>query len=139
MDTQNSFPIDSLICLGMVGSPQGQEATSKQYCFWVGRGVMVEETQLVVCESVIAGQRYTFYGVVDEVKSRSRKRNMDEEIDQADGNIEYIPPFESDGYTYAQVSSLSVEPSALTPPCERSKVYLAGQAQAATAYGANEI
>jgi len=64
---------------------------------------------------------------------------MDEEIDQADGDIDYIPPFESDGYTYAQVSILSVEPPALTPPCERSKVYLAGQAEAATAYGANEI
>jgi hypothetical protein len=127
------------ICLGVVGSPQGQEATSKQYCFWVARGVMVEETQLVVCESVIAGQSYTFYGVVEEVKRRSRKKNMDEEIDQADGDTDYVPPFESDGYTYAQVSILSVAPSALTPPCERSKVYLADQAEAAIAYGANDI
>ena len=120
-------------CLGVVGSPQGQEATSKQYCFWVARGVMIEETQLVVCESVIA------YGVVEEVKRRSRKKNMDEEIDQADGDTDYVPPFESDGYTYAQVSILSVAPSALTPPCERSKVYLANQVEAATAYGADDI
>jgi hypothetical protein len=100
---------------------------------------MVEETQLVVCESFIADQSYTFYGVVEEVKRRSRKRNMDEEIDQADGDPDYVPPFESDGYTYAQVSILSVTPPALTPPCERSKVYLAGEAEAATAYGADDI
>lgn len=139
MNRQNTVPGGAPICLGIVGSPQGQEATSKQYCFWVARGVMVEETQLVVCESVIAGQSYTFYGVVEEVKRRSRKKNMDEEIDQADGDTDYVPPFESDGYTYAQVSILSVAPSALTPPCERSKVYLADQAEAATAYGADDI
>ena len=139
MKRENTTSGDAPICLGIVGSPQGQEATSKQYCFWVARGVMVEETQLVVCESVIAGQSYTFYGVVEEVKRRSRKKNMDEEIDQADGDTNYVPPFESDGYTYAQVSILSVEPAALTPPCERSKVYLANQSQAAIAYGADDI
>src|SRR5579875_148419 len=139
MNRENMTTEDAPVCLGVVGSPQGQEATSKQYCFWVARGVMVEETQLVVCESVIAGQSYTFYGVVEEVKRRSRKKSMDEEIDQADGDTEYVPPFESDGYTYAQVSILSVEPAALTPPCERSKVYLANQSQAATAYGADDI
>lgn len=48
-------------------------------------------------------------------------------------------PFESDGYTYAQVSILSVEPAALTPPCERSKVYLAQPDEAASAYGADDI
>jgi hypothetical protein len=99
----------------------------------------VEETQLVVCRCTVAGRNYTFHGVIDEVRRRSRKRSMDEEIDQADGDIDYVPPFESDGYTYAQVSILSVEPAALTPPCERSKVYLARQNEAATAYGANEI
>ncbi|HLG61967.1 MAG TPA: hypothetical protein VKY19_08545 [Ktedonosporobacter sp.] len=139
MKRESPISIDTPICLGVVGSPQGQEATSKQYCFWVARGVMVEETQLVVCESFIADQSYTFYGVVEEVKRRSRKRNMDEEIDQADGDPDYVPPFESDGYTYAQVSILSVTPPALTPPCERSKVYLAGEAEAATAYGADDI
>ncbi len=139
MNRQNTASGGAPICLGVVGSPQGQEATSKQYCFWVARDVMVEETQLVVCESVIAGQSYTFYGVVEEVKRRSRKKNMDEEIDQADGDTDYVPPFESDGYTYAQVSILSVEPSALTPPCERSKVCLADQSEAAIAYGADDI
>jgi hypothetical protein len=139
MNRENMTTEDAPVCLGVVGSPLGQEATSKQYCFWVVRGVMVEETQLVVCESMIAGQSYTFYGVVEEVKRRSRKKSMDEEIDQADGDTDYVPPFESDGYTYAQVSILSVEPAALTPPCERSKVYLANQSQAATAYGADEI
>lgn len=139
MTREDTTSKDTPICLGIVGSPQGQEATSKQYCFWIARDIMVEETQLVVCKSVIAGQSYTFYGVVEEVKRRSRKKNMDDEIDQADGDIDYIPPFESDGYTYAQVSILSVAPSALTPPCERSKVYLAGRAEAATAYGADDI
>src|SRR5579883_2798342 len=68
MKRESPISIDTPICLGVVGSPQGQEATSKQYCFWVARGVMVEETQLVVCESFIADQSYTFYGVVEEVK-----------------------------------------------------------------------
>ncbi len=126
-------------CLGVVGSPQGQEATSKEFSFWVVRDVLVEETQLVVCESIIAGQIYKFHGIVSEVCRRSRKKNMDNEIDQADGEPDYIPPFESDGYTYATVSILSVTPAALTPPCERSKVYLAGADDAAIAYGANEV
>lgn len=140
MDIPNTFLVDEEpICLGLVGSPQGQEATSKQYYFWVARGVLVEETQLVVCRCTVAGRNYTFHGVIDEVRRRSRKRSMDEEIDQADGDIDFVPPFESDGYTYAQVSILSVEPPALTPPCECSKVYLARQNEAATAYGANEI
>jgi hypothetical protein len=140
MEIQNSTSTDDTpLCLGIVGSPQSQEATSKKFCFWVRRDILVEETQLVVCRSNIAGQTYTFRGVVDEVCRRSRKRSMDEEIDQADGDIDYVPPFESDGYTYAQVSILSVEPPALTPPCERSKVYLADQEDAAAAYGANEI
>ena len=140
MEIQNStITDDTPLCLGIVGSPQSQEATSKKFCFWVRHGILVEETQLVACQSNIAGQTYTFRGVVDEVCRRSRKRSMDEEIDQADGDIDYIPPFESDGYTYAQVSILSVEPPALTPPCERSKVYLATQADAAAAYGADEI
>src|SRR5215469_11319113 len=140
MDIQDTLLVDEEpICLGLVGSPQGQEATSKQYYFWVAREVLVEETQLVVCRCTVAGRNYTFHGVIDEVRRRSRKRNMDEEIDQADGDIDFVPPFESDGYTYAQVSILSVAPPALTPPCECSKVYLARQDEAATAYGANEI
>lgn len=140
MDIQNNPTNDNgTVCLGLVGSPQGQEATSKQYFFWVARGVLVEETQLVVCRCAIAGRNYTFHGVIDEVHRRSRKKSMDEEFDQSDGDVGYIPPFESDGYTYAQVSILGVEPPALTPPCERSKVYLAQPDEAAMAYGANEI
>src|SRR5437016_2329860 len=126
------------VCVGVVGSPQQHEATSKQFCFWVVRDVLVEETQLVVCESTIAGQQYTFYGIVDEVRRRSRQRSMDNEIDQADGEPDYVPPFESDGYTYASVSILCVSPAALTPPHERSKVYLADQDDAALAYRADE-
>ncbi|RAQ93967.1 ATP-binding protein [Thermogemmatispora tikiterensis] len=126
-------------CLGLVGSPQGQEATSRRFFFWVKRDALVEETQLVYCDSVIANRRYRFYGIVEEVVRRSRKRSMDDEIDQADGDIDYDPPFESDGYTYARVSILAVEPRVLTPPRERSKVYLAGEREAAIAYAAGEI
>ncbi len=136
---QNNNSSTPRICLGVVGSPQGQEATSKQFFFWVVRGVLAEETQLVVCESIIAGQTYTFYGVIDEVSRRSRKKTMDEEIDQSDGETDYVPSFESDGYTYARVSILCVAPAAFTPPRERSKVYLADQEDAAIAYGADEI
>ena len=140
MDIQDTPAIDEeSLCLGLVGSPLGQEATSKQYYFWVARGVLVEETQLVVCRCTVAGRNYTFHGMIDEVRRRSRKRSMDEEVDQSDGDIEYVPPFESDGYTYAQVTILSVVPPALTPPCERSKVYLAQGGEAATAYGADDI
>jgi DNA helicase HerA-like ATPase len=137
-DAESDLPEEAL-CLGLVGSPQGQEATSRQFFFWVARDVLVEETQLVYCDSVIAGRTYRFYGIVEEVVRRSRKRSMDDEIDQADGDIDYVPPFESDGYTYARVSILAVTPRALTPPRERSKVYLAGKQEAAIAYAANEI
>jgi uncharacterized protein len=126
-------------CLGLVGSPQGQEATSKQFFFWAARDVLVEETQLVLCQSEIAGRTYTFHGVVDEVCRRSRSRNMDAEIDRADGDVDYVPPFESEGYTYACVSILSVTPPALTPPRERSRVYLATEEDAMVAYGADEM
>jgi uncharacterized protein len=126
-------------CLGLVGSPLGQEATSKQFFFWAARNVLVEETQLVLCQSEIAGRTYTFHGVVDAVSRRSRSRNMDSEIDRADGDVDYVPPFESEGYTYACVSILSVTPPALTPPRERSKVYLAGEKDAMVAYGADEM
>ncbi|MBA2680362.1 MAG: ATP-binding protein [Ktedonobacteraceae bacterium] len=127
------------IYLGVVGSPQGQEATSQEFSFWVQRTILVEETQVVVCESTIAGRPYRFYGIINQVYRRSRKRNMDEEFDQSDGDIDYVPPFESDGYTYARVGLLCVQPAALTPPLERSKVYLANEEDTAVAYGADEI
>ncbi len=129
--------LNKRICIGRVGAPQPQEATSDQFCFWIPPNVLVEKTQLVTCESVIAGKKYKFYAIVDEVRRQSRKRNMGHEVDESDGDIDYEPPFKSEGYTYAVASILKTE--VLTPPRERSEVYLAGAEDAATAYGADEV
>lgn len=124
-------------CIGRVGAPQPQEATSDQFCFWIPPNVLVEKTQLVTCESVIAGKTYKFYAIVDEVRRQSRKRNMGHEVDESDGDVDYEPPFKSEGFTYAVASILRTE--VLTPPRERSEVFLAEQEEAFVAYGADEI
>lgn len=130
---------DGRTCIGRVGAPPQQEATSAQFFFWVPPGVLVEKTQLVTCESEIAGDTYTFYAIVDEVRRRSRQRSMAGEVDEADNDLSYIPPFASDGYTYAEASILRTEPTVLTSPRERSNVLLAGPAEAQLAYGADDI
>lgn len=129
--------LNKRLCIGRVGAPQPQEATSDQFCFWIPPNVLVEKTQLVTCESVIAGKTYKFYAIVDEVRRQSRKRNMGHEVDEADGDVDYEPPFKSEGFTYAVASILRTE--VLTPPRERSEVYLAEQEEAFIAYGADEI
>lgn len=139
MASRDETPTGASSCVGQVGAPARQEATSVSYSFWVPRGMLVEATQLVTCESVIAGAPYKFYGIVDEVHRQSRKRDMGGEVDESDGDPEYVPPFESEGYTYASVSILNTEPFVLTPPRERSKVFLAQPGDARKAYGANEI
>lgn len=125
------------VCIGRVGAPQQQEATSDQFCFWIPTNVLVEKTQLITCESTIAGKTYKFYAIVDEVRRQSRKRNIGNEVDESDGDVDYEPPFKSDGFTYAIASILQTE--VLTPPLERSEVYLAGQEEASIAYGADEV
>ena len=125
-------------CLGLVGAPLEQEATSRGFSFWVQRDVLVEKTQLVVCASTIAGRTYTFYGMVTEVNRRSGEKTIDDEYDKSDGDPEYHPPFKSHGRTYAQVRILHVSPVARTPPYERSKVYLASEADVALVYGFDE-
>src|SRR5207248_2051626 len=92
------------LCIGKVGAPPQQEATSQSFHFWVPQDCLVEKTQIVTCESKIAGQDFTFYGIVEEVHRQSRKRSMSGEIDEADGDLSYEHPFESDGFTYAAVS-----------------------------------
>ena len=124
-------------CIGRVGAPPQQEATSDSFCFWIPPDVLVEQTQIVTCESVIAGQTYTFYAIVDEVRRQSRKRNMGHEVDESDGDVNYEPPFKSDGFTYAVASILKTR--VLTPPQERSEVCLADAEGASIAYGADEI
>jgi len=54
------------VVLGKVAAPEGQEATSDHFYFWVPATALVERSQLVVCESVIATRQYTFYGSEDE-------------------------------------------------------------------------
>ena len=130
---------DDRTCVGRVGAPMQQEATSQRFCFWVPRDVLVEATQLVTCSSRIASETVTFYGVVNEVHRRSRKRDMANEVDESDGEVDYVPPFETDGYTFADAAILRTEPPVLTPPVERSQVLLAGPNEARMAYAADEI
>ncbi len=136
---ENTFETGSTTktCIGRVGAPPQQEATSDSFCFWIPPDVLVEQTQIVTCESVIAGNSYTFYAIVDEVRRQSRKRNMGHEVDEADGDVSYEPPFKSDGFTYALASILKTQ--VLTPPRERSEVCLADAEGASIAYGADEI
>jgi len=127
------------VVLGKVAAPEGQEATSDHFYFWVPATALVERSQLVVCESVIATRQYTFYGLVEETYRGSRKRSMAGEVDEADGDVGYQPPFVSDGYTYAKASILRTEPAVLTSPRERSDVYLATDADARLAYQVDEM
>lgn len=127
------------LCIGRVGAPGGQEATSECFTFWVPPDALVEKTQLVTCESKIAGQDFTFYAIIDEVHRSSRKRNMGHEVDEADGDLSYEPPFASEGYTWAEAAILRTEPPLLTPPRERSDVMLAQAADAEMAYRVDEI
>ncbi len=130
---------DGRIIIGRVGAPPQQEATSSKFYFWVPPEVLIEKTQLVVCESDIANQTYKFYAIVDEVRRRSRQHNMGGEVDESDNDLTYVPPFANEGYTYAEASILRVEPSVLTSPLERSYVVLAGPDDARLAYEADEI
>ncbi len=137
--TDEQVQAASSVCVGQVGAPTRQEATSSEFYFWVPADAKVERTQLVTCESTIAGRLYKFYGIVNEVYRSDRKRTMGNVIDEADSNIDYVPPFESAGFTYAHATILRVDPPALLAPRERSKVLLASDGDAALAYGADEI
>lgn len=130
---------DNRICIGRVGAPAQQEATSDQFAFWVPAEVVVEDTQLVTCESVIAGRRFTYYAMIDSVRRRSRERDMSSGATEADGDLSYQPSFAIDGTTYAIASILRIDPPVLTPPRERSEVLLAGADEARIAYRADEI
>ncbi|NWJ47043.1 MAG: ATP-binding protein [Chloroflexi bacterium] len=130
---------DGQICIGRVGAPPMNESTSDRFFFWIPPSTLVEKTQLVTCKSTIAGKLYTFYAIVDEVRRQSRQRSMSSEVDQADGDLSYEPPFKFEGITYAQASILRTEPPVLTAPLERSEVFLASEEDAFKAYGADEV
>ncbi len=130
---------DGKVCIGRVGAPSGHEATSDEFWFWVPPDAVVEQTQIVTCESRMAGRGFVFYGVVEEVRRSSRARDMGREMDGADGDLLFEPPFDSEGCTYARVAILRAQPPLLTPPRERSDVLLAGHEEARLAYLADEI
>ncbi len=125
------------LCIGRVGAPPQKEATSTNFFFWLPPDTLVETTQLIICLSTLAGVPYTYHAIVSEVYRQSRKRSMGAEIDEADGDLNYQPPFENDGFTYAAVSILRSE--VFTPPQERSPVFLASSQDVRTAYGADDI
>jgi uncharacterized protein len=133
----NTIGESNLVCIGRVGAPPQKEATSTKFYFWTSDKCMVEKTQIVTCESTIAGETYTFYAIIDEVYRQSRRRSISAEVDESDGDLEHEPPFKNDGFTYAEASIL--QSPVYTPPQERSRVYLAGAKEARTAYGADEI
>jgi hypothetical protein len=130
---------DGRVCVGRVGAPQQHEATSEKFYFWVPPDALVEKTQLVTCESEIAGRQFVFHAIVDEVSRQSGKKSMGSEVDEADGDLTYIPPFESAGFTYASATILRTMPPVFIPPRERNEVLLAGPAEASIAYSADEI
>jgi hypothetical protein len=125
--------------VGRVASPMRQESTTSRFYFWVRRGKIVEKTQLVRAASLVGELQIRFYGIVDEVFRRSRKNSMGEEVDAFDGEIDYEPPFGSEGVTFAEVTLIRMQPNVLTPPLEQSLVWLADKEDAAFAYGYDQM
>jgi hypothetical protein len=125
--------------IGRVGCPAGQEANSELFHFWVPSDSLVEKTQLVTCHSEIAGEKLAFYAIINEVYRSSRKRSMGQEFDEADGDLDYAPPFQSEGCTWAEAAILRTNPPFFTPPRERSEVLLARAQDADMAYWKDDI
>ncbi|MDD5368542.1 MAG: ATP-binding protein [Anaerolineaceae bacterium] len=124
--------------IGRVASPASKEATADQFYFWVDRGALVENTQIIRTECVIGGRSFTFYAVVDQVFRVARQKNMSEARDVTDGNAQEEPPFESNGVTYASARILRTIPDVFTPPLDQSRVYLCNEIEAERAYGSDE-
>lgn len=125
--------------IGRVASPPQLESTSEQFYFWVHRNMLVEKTQIVRAESEVNGQAIQYYGVIEEVNRRSRKKNIEEEFDFADGDVSYESELKAEGVTYASVKILRTNPPVLTPPIEYSKVFLGEKHDADYAYGFSEM
>jgi hypothetical protein len=125
--------------IGKVASPPQRESTSEEFYFWVAPDTLVEKSQIVYTESTVGGQLLKFYGLIQEVYRQSRQSDLGEEFDRHDGDINYQPPFDSPGFTYAAVTILRTEPAVMTPPKEGSDVRLGGEREAFMAYGADEI
>ncbi|MDJ0635545.1 MAG: ATP-binding protein [Xenococcaceae cyanobacterium MO_188.B29] len=125
--------------IGKVASPPRRESTSDEFHFWVKRGELVEKTQIVKTESRIGDKTIEFYAIVEEVYRQSRKRDIGEEFDAFDGDVNYQPEFHSEGVTFATASILRTNPPLLAPPLEQSSVYLGSEDDAQLAYRFDEI
>jgi DNA helicase HerA-like ATPase len=125
--------------IGKVASPLDHKSTSEEFYFWVAPNTLVEKSQIVYTENTVGDQHLKFYGLIREVYRQSRQSDLGEEYDRYDGDINYQPPFDSSGFTYAAVSILRTEPPVMTPPKEGSNVFLGGEHEAYLAYGADEI
>ncbi len=125
--------------IGKVASPPHRESTSEKFYFWVAPDTLVEKSQIVRTESTVGDQRLVFYGLIQEVYRQSRQSDLGEEFDRHDGDVGYQPPFDSPGFTYADVTILRTDPAVLAPPLEGSDVFLGGEAEARMAYSFDEI
>jgi len=130
---------DAPILLGRVVAPPHKESTSEEFYFWAGREVVVEKTQVVYVDCELGGERVRFYGLVNEVFRQGRTGSVAEASDRHDGDLDYEPPLQVPGITYAAVTILRSDPARLTPPTEGAKVFLGGEEEAAVAYAAEEI
>ena len=103
------------------------------------RDELVEKTQIVRTESHIGSDTIQFYAIVEEVYRQSRKKDIGEEFDAFDGNVDYQPEFRGEGVTFATATILRTERPALAPPLEQSSVFLGDENDARRAYRADEI
>ena len=137
-DGGGGAPIDRVV-LGKVASPPHKESTSDEFYFWAGRGILVEKTAIVYADCDLGGQTVRFYGLVREVYRQGRAGSIAEASDRHDGNLDFEPPLDVPGITYAAVTILRTDPAILAPPTEGAAVLLGGAAEAAIAYAADEI
>lgn len=125
--------------VGRIAAPIKFESTPSAFYFWIKRGTVLEENQIVYSESEAGCETIKYYGVIDEIKRTSRRADMTEEYDAADGDINFEPQYTNEGFTYAHAQVLRTEPEISTPPIERSIVILGGETEAKFAYGFDEM
>lgn len=135
-ETETENQTDAAGAIGRIAAPVKLEATPDEFSFWIRRGARaVERNQFVSTESEIEGETIRFYGLINEIKRTSRRADIMEEYDAADGDVHYEPPFKNEGLSFARAQILRTEPEIETPPIERSVVRLGGEMEARIAYG----
>lgn len=125
--------------VGRIAAPIRFEATPNDFYFWAKRGIVLEENQIVCSECEAGGELIKYYGVIDEIKRTSRRADMTEEYDIADGDVDFEPQYSNEGFTFAHAQVLRIEPEISTPPIERSIVSLGSEQEAKIAYGFDEM